>query len=374
MKLKQTLRQWLVDVLGQRDDRFYWRQPLGAITLPANAKLCLWQPDGKLGDAIVTSMLLCDLAAQRPDVKVTVVVEPGLQGFWRGLPQVQEALSCRQGRAALLHAISTCDAFVSFETFLSLETLRLLRALRPTVAIGYNVGRYRLFDRSVVCTSYEWPRKHITARLHNLCELLSLKHLGRNPLPEVLPAHRTERSTLPPHQGPTVFLNTHAAGADRTFSASTVTWLIEQLHSAGQQARILVSVPGAERTDWLARIQALPQSAGNAVALTPDNTSLWEMMWLVQQCDMVVSPDTAVVHVAAALNKPVVAFYRDRAYNPLVWAPLCPHHHQVLPNGTEPCSVNDFDRDAAAKALHGMLHAPATWRPAQPTRHADLPD
>ncbi|WP_290900356.1 glycosyltransferase family 9 protein [Aquabacterium sp.] len=374
MKLKQTLRQWLVDLLGHRDDRFYWRQPLGAITLPANARLCLWQPDGKLGDAIVTSMLLCDLAAQRPDVNVTVVVEPGLQSFWRALPQVQEALSCRQDRASLLEAIGACDVFVSFETFLSLETLLLLRALHPAVAIGYNVGRYRIFDRSLVCTSYEWPRKHIAARLQNLCELLSLQHLGSNPLPEVLPSHRTDRSTLPAHPGPTVFLNTHAAGADRTFNASTVAWLIKELHSAGPQARILLSVPGAERPDWLARIQALPPSARSAVALTPDNTSLWEMMWLVQQCDMVVSPDTAVVHVAAALNKPVVAFYRDRAYNPLVWAPLCPHHRQVLPNGTEPCSVNDFDPEAAAQALHGMLHAAATWRPVRPTHHADLPD
>lgn len=360
MKLKQTLRQWLVDLLGHRDDRFYWRQPLGAIVLPANARLCLWQPDGKLGDAIITSMLLCDLAAQRPDVKVTVVVEPGLQNFWRGLPQVQETLSCRQTRTALLRAIGECHAFVSFETFLSLETLLLLRALRPALAIGYNVGRYRIFDRSLVCTSYEWPRKHIAARLQNLCTLLTLQHLGRNPLPEALPAHRTDRSTLPPHTGPTVFLNTHAAGGDRTFSTSTVTWLVQQLHRLEPQARIMLSVPGTARADWHARLQELPTSVGHAVLLTPDNTSLWEMMWLVQQCDLVVSPDTAVVHVAAALNKPVVAFYRDRAYNPMVWAPLCPHHHQVLPSSPEPCSVNDFDRDAAAQALHSMLHTPAT--------------
>lgn len=352
MPFKSFARSWLIDLLAGRDDRCYWRQPRDAQPLPQNATVLLWQPDGKLGDAVVHARFLHDLVQQRPDLKVHIACDAGLVAFWQALPGVVKAhvATASAQRSNLVQALKGCGAFISFETFLSLETVRMVRALRPQRCMGFSVAPYRLFDDALVDTTYAFPRRHVSDRLRHLAEVLQLDHLGHSAVADTTRTLAGAASgTAPPARtGKVVFLNTYAAAADRSFSAASVTALLEAIAVGAPGARVVVSLPADQTLGSLQNAH----STLTIEALAPGR-SIWQLLGTIDACDVVVTPDTAIGHLGAALDKPVIVAYRDRHYNPVVWRPLASRVTTLLPQQVG--DINSFDLATAQEAIARAL-------------------
>ena len=344
MRIADFLRHIVIDLLAQRDDRCYWRQSCEARPLPNGAQLVLWQPDGKLGDGILNARLVHDLRVQRPDVRVHVVCPPGMLSFWQRLPGVHAVHSTAQGepRKSLVATLQGCEAFVSFETFLSLDTVRLVRALKPVRTLGFSVSRYRLFTDALVDTTYEFPRQHIGERLLRLCTVLGLAHLASSDVASTV----RSMSPLPVKQrtGTAVFFNTYAANADRCLTPEVVAKVHGLVRSRLPQDTVILSLPAAG--------QAAPMPDEHTHALPPC-ASVWELMQHIDACALVITPDTAIAHLGAVLGKPVLVFYRDRHYNTVVWRPDGACVKLLLP--TVIGDINTFDMDELVSAIDSIL-------------------
>lgn len=354
MKLKTALRGLLLDWLADRDDRYYWRQPSSSFTPPQGGTFCLWQPDGKLGDSVIHTSLIASLQQQRPDLHLMVVCAPSLVAFWERIPGVQTVIgapSSMHAAQAVLASGKRLDVFVSMEAFLSIDTARFMRAVDPVVRIGLNVGRYRAFTYSLSDHTYDHPRRHVTERLRNVCELMGLGYQYASALKDVAASGLTPRVSLQagvPH----VLLNTYGAGPQKVFSPDTVDWLVQQLRAQQPDARIVFNVPAAERTTFAQR-HGIGQDT--ALMLAPEHMDLWELIALLDQCQAVVTPDTGIGHIAAALSRPLAVFYEDAHYTPVVWAPSTLLLYPVKPAVSG--NVNQFDRHAAEHAIHAMASA-----------------
>lgn len=350
MSLKSLSRSWLIDLLAGRDDRCYWRQQRDSQALPVNSSVLLWQPDGKLGDAVVNARFLHDLVHQRPDLRVHIGCDRGLVAFWQALPGVMQVhvANAPGQHGALIQALKNCTVLISFETFLSLDTVRLVRAIRPERCIGFSVGPYRLFDDAVVDTTYAFPRRHVSERLHNLAEVLQLKHLGRSDVAQTVRSLTAVQADTTPRTRKTVFLNTYAAAANRSFSPTSVTFLLEAIAAASPGAHVIISLPPHQS---LNAIQNVPDTL--SIDALAKGLSIWQLFSAMDRCDAVVSPDTAIGHLGAALDKPVVVAYRDRHYNPVVWRPLGTRVSTLLP--CQPDDINSFDLATAHEAIAQAL-------------------
>jgi ADP-heptose:LPS heptosyltransferase len=354
MKLKTALRGLLLDWLADRDDRYYWRQPNGPFTPPQGAAVLVWQPDGKLGDSVLHTTLVFSLSSQRPDLRLVVVCAPSLQSFWERIPGVHAVIGATAGRGtaqAVLKAVGHVDVMVSTEAFLSLDTVRFMRSLKPRVSIGLNVGRYKLFSYSIADHSYDHPRRHVTDRLRAVCELLSLTYQTDSALKDVATSGLTPRVTLAagvPH----VFLNTFGAGSHRTFNSDTVDWLTAQVQAMKPGVQIIFNVPGPER-DVFAQRHGLDEAS--QLMLAPPNMDLWELTALIAQCQAVVTPDTSIGHIAAALAIPSTVLFHDSHYTTIVWAPTSPLAQLVKPLSDG--DVNNLNHFHAQAALQQALCA-----------------
>lgn len=356
MKIKTALRGLLLDWLADRDDRYYWRQPNGPFTPAQGAAVLIWQPDGKLGDSVLHTTLVSSLFSQRPDLHIVVVCAPSLQGFWERIPGVHAVIGATHGSTtaqAVLKAVGQVDVFVSTEAFLSLDTVRFMRSVKPRISIGLNVGRYKLFSYSIADHSYDHPRRHVTDRLRAVCELLSLNYQTDSALKDVASSGLTPRVTLAagvPH----VFLNTFGAGPHRTFNGDTIDWLMAQVQAMCPGARIVFNVPGPERDAFAQRhgVGGTPD-----LMLAPPDMSLWELTALVAQCQAVVTPDTSIGHIAAALAIPSTVLFHDSHYTTIVWAPASPLASLVTPLSDG--DVNNLDRVQGQAALQQTLRAQA---------------
>jgi len=347
-QLKAWLRACWADWLGHREDRYYWRQQTDVVTLPSEARVCLWQPDGKLGDAIVTATLVHSLRVQRPDLKLVVVCDPGLISFWQGLQGVEDALpedQWMQLKAGV--GRSPLHAFVSFETFVSVSTLRALRALQPKVAIGFSVAQYQAFTHSLVDLTYSFPRRHITERLRHVCEVLSLDYLAASDVATCAAAATSELSASLPADRPVVYLNALAAAAHRSFNTQALLWIVAQIQAHSPSALILLNA-GDDVRSQLAQQLGMPQ-----VQWMPQTRlSTWQLVHLVSRCDGLISTDTALGHIGAAVNKPLAVFYADKHYNAVVWRPMSAYAQLVLP--TEAGDVSRLDHAAAQQAIRAV--------------------
>lgn len=352
MNIKNLIRHLVLDLLGQREDRYYWRQPLTDFELPPGGILCLWQPDGKLGDSVIHTILLDNIARQRPDVRVIVVCAASLVPFWERIPGVWKALSAhpaRQSARAVLAITHRVDVFVSLEAFASVDTLIFMKAIKAPITVGLSVGRYKAFLYSLADNTYDHPRRHVTERLSNLCALMRLEYRPTSSVARIAAKQRTSLVMIPEHQS-SVFLNIYGAGPQKLFSADTVSWMLEQIRLHMPTAHVILNVPEAQRDSMAERLKA---DRSLNVSLAPQGMSIWELIALIDQCRAVVTPDTAIGHIAAALDLPVAVFFEDAHYTPVVWTPLCDKLQLVLP--VKPGNVNNFDRFQASALLSNTL-------------------
>jgi ADP-heptose:LPS heptosyltransferase len=352
MNLKQWLRNATLDLLAQRDDRYYWRQPMTDFALPDQATLCLWQPDGKLGDSVIHTILVDNIVRQRPDVRLIVVCAASLLPFWARIPGVWQAVSApygRQAAQAVLALTSRVDVLVSLEAFASVDTLRFIQLVKAPINIGLSVGRFKAFQYSITDNTYDFPRRHVTDRLRHLCALMRLNYQANSALPNVAHSQRSKLVTLD-HVQPCIFLNIYGAGAQKLFTDDTVAWLISQVHQHSPTAQVILNVPDPQRTAYAAHLQA---TADKRLSLAPKGMSLWELIALMQQCHAVITPDTGIGHIAGALGLPLTVFFEDAHYTPVVWAPVSKSLQIVAP--TTSGNVNNFDRVEATARLGAML-------------------
>jgi ADP-heptose:LPS heptosyltransferase len=55
-------------------------------------------------------------------------------------------------------------------------------------------------------------------------------------------------------------------------------------------------------------------------------------MALIHEADMVISPDTSIVHISAAWKKPLVCVYKNITDNNDLWAPGYKNASQIIVN------------------------------------------
>ncbi len=133
-------------------------------------------------------------------------------------------------------------------------------------------------------------------------------------------AHRTEKGK------PLVFINIFAKDKKRCWTVSAALDVIHQLRMRDDFAHgcfVLNAMPGA----FGAMQKVIDEQGIKNIILFSANRHFFQLPALIQLCDLVISVETAVMHLAAALKVPVVAIMRSK--NP-EWAPWDKNYSTVL--------------------------------------------
>jgi ADP-heptose:LPS heptosyltransferase len=152
---------------------------------------------------------------------------------------------------------------------------------------------------------------------------------------------------------PAVLVNIRGAGADKFWGVENFVRWIRAIRAAHPELEFVVVGHGQE-----ADVAAI---AAQAPALQLPRTARFaDFAACVGRANYLLSPDTGVIHVAAALGKPLVGLYRlnPRDYN---WTPYrCPH--VIVKSSTE--RVGDIPLPQTVDAFERLLaENPAAIRP-----------
>jgi len=235
------------------------------------------------------------------------------------------------------------DLVVDMGDQMSPQRLRFLSALKAKNLIGFNKDHYNLYNKSI---AYDGFNLHITERYKSL-----LKTLGFNDSNTQYDLHTSEEvrqqvaqflASLP--QFPNVVLNPFTADKKRDLSHTQCHELVDKIKSQYSQINIiLVGTPN--------KINELKIPG---TYINPFNT-LESAIEIIHHANLVISPDTSIVHIAAAWEKPLVCLYghdmHGKFINSMVWGPGNPRSIQLFTKSKEH-SVSTISVDEIIDSLN----------------------
>lgn len=320
----RVIKQLLTDQLGRREDSFAWREHQTALDPAAYRSMLVLHTDAKLGDAIINSLLIDGLARACPHLSITVGTSAGFADYWSSHPDVKSVLVLpdRLGQGAIKRFLATrraatphigaFDLLVCYDQFASFDTFALIRRLAPKKVIGFNKHAYRLFDHSLEEHRYGTQVRHISSRVSSVLGALGLQieleQLNLH-LPTTSAALTEARSVIAGGgSGPRLLINTYGAGPEKRLTPAVVREMLPDLPAG----TVYLSVPAGS--------EAAYRMDDDRVVVVSQLSNFQALFSLVSLMDWVVSPDSAVAHVAAAYGRPQVTIFAVK--NPTVWLPM----------------------------------------------------
>lgn len=195
----------------------------------------------------------------------------------------------------------------------------LLRQIKAKSVLGFNkwpsINHYtRSFD-------FDCENWHVSKTFAFIADYLKLdkRYLQSYDLHIPQDVYEQVRDYLATLDGVKVVINIFAGHQDRSMSQEQLATLINRLRTDHPDLNIIlldhrneIRIPLAEK-----------------VSVNPFKT-LHHCMALIAQADLIISPDTSVVHMAAAWKKPLVAVYKDVRMNNRLWAPGYENAQQII--------------------------------------------
>lgn len=344
--IKNFTRRILFDTLGQRRDNTMWRLRVEPIDVRSCGSLLLLNLDGKLGDAVLQSSLLGAVRGRAPECRLTVITTGALAEYWRACEIADRVYVVPSRTEAATHArllalrrlassrdVGSTDVALCLDPIPMIDYFAFLRWLRPRAALGLSVPHYALFRISIPDPIIEVPRRHAGERIVRMLAALDVEQSLEGLLPLLPRSTRglIEKGGAAPNRR-TIFVNGFGASVTRTFSVGQIAALLRVLLARGQE--VLLNANAEQRA--APELHGLFGDAGIQVRLFDQTAGICALFDAVAASAAVVTPDTGVVHVAAAARVPVVVAYDDVDFNPICWRPLTDRAVSIVPRRPGP--------------------------------------
>lgn len=290
-----------------------------------------------------------------PSRRITWVAEPAPARVLDGHPSVDDVIVFRRDEG-LRGVLRLSEDFRGRRFDAALNMQRHLKGVFPTLLSGApcRIGLDRDKVREGV---WRFSNHHIAPGpwVHTQDLLLRfLEPLGVE-RPESLewrisfsPDERIRQreffSVLP--DGPVVGLVLGTALSRKDWPAERAASLADRV-AAGRGATILL-VGGAGRREQRAALEVVERTACAPISTLADDVR--RMMWTVDGCDLLISPDTGPLHIAHALGVPVVGLYGHS--NPARVGPYSRYRELVVDAYTDPGETPD---PASRIPRHGRM-------------------
>lgn len=361
-------RLWM-DKLGQREDIYEWRTFQGSIDMAGVSTVCILHTDDKLGDAVINSALVDGLSKLAPNCAIDIGTSPAFEPYWKSHPKVRNVVpfpqrgvgGFRQKISAIRSAAAPWqekwDVVICFDSFSFFDSFLLLSELRAKTVIGFNKNHYRLFDYSLDDFRYGTQKRHVKHRVESILQVFGKVEVFENleqwcGYDDDARREATTVSALAKEGFGKLYFNTYGASPDRTLTPENTFQVVRTLDEVGSKQCVFVS---AARDKLSGYHRAFDNNAlkNVQVEFLPPLSSYFALFAVLDQMDSVISPDTAVSHIAAVRDTPQLCLFRDDTYNPIHWMPNSDRCEALV--STSGKDVNDIDWVTLKEALGKIL-------------------
>ncbi|WP_436545111.1 glycosyltransferase family 9 protein [Janthinobacterium sp. RB2R34] len=315
----------------------------------------------KIGDMVVTTALLRELKKNYPHWQIDVAASSANRDIIADNPHVSDIIIW--DKQPLLRDLRTTIAalrsrrydviFNPYNRF-SIPLLLRIKWLGARYLTGFAIPKYGtstaklgMFDYTVPCDRNAPILDSYFAafgqfKLRNIDTRYELFGVDAH-----APAIDAACDTLLQQYDGLFCLNFQGSNAQRTVSVDDARRCCAALAARyPRHALLVIAAPGSE-----ARVAEIIAGAGHAnVMLAPPTRHILQLAALIRRCELVLSPDTSVIHIASAFDKKIVGYY-IRTDNYRWFYPASSQYRVMLAPGLTLASVSAEETLAAVEAL-----------------------
>ncbi len=321
----------------------------GKLDMGSVKSVLIMRYDGKIGDMIITSLLFREIKKAYPHIKIGVVTKGAAVDIIKSNKNVDRIYLYDKKNienVAKQIADEKYDVLLDFTNVLKVTEMKFINLCKAAVNIGLNKDGWKMFTLSVrPSVDFGW-NDHITQRYKAYLTKLNITNpslLYDIVIPEDIRQEIKDYiSTLPSDQY--IVLNPFGASKHRTFNIDTIDKIIN-LYS--DKTIVMIYSP-----DKIETVDYYTRKYENVFAYSSLQNIL-QSAELIRHSELLLTPDTAVVHVAVAFNVPLLAVYTltigKHETEHVIWSPLSSNAKVVLSKEKaskyDVADVNTFDFD-----------------------------
>lgn len=306
--------------------------------------------DAKLGDSFISSFFFREIKKLPGNKKVTVITTPALASLYRDCFGVDEVIEInkRPGYGAIgkmASSIPHVDLVIHLTEGMKMKDLYLLHKLSPTnvASLDDSIGRVNVkLSKATAGMLFQDKYRY-------LLSLLGAKEVDQQ---YIIPVAGKGNVTSPCDG--LILINPFGSTQYKSFSHTRMVALLKSLGAefAAHRFGVLSSPATYAAAETMVR-----DSAVSNVMLLEGVKTIDDAIYCVQQCRSVLSVDTAIVHIAVGLEKPLVAIYPRHGDVFNQWLPTSTPRVRILFSDSSGLNadMNNVDDRAVCEALASLL-------------------
>lgn len=329
-----------------------------------NDHILILRMDDKLGDGISSTGFLREVKSKAPQGQLIVVAGPSTAQLYSDFSFVDQVYVSKKGFFNTLILFFKLNKYnyrfiVNTSHILNPRVIFITSFLKSFKKISFANEDYLLFSDHV---KIDFIREHVTERYRKVLDIMNVKNpqldYVLNVPHETLKTAQNYIDKIKKNASRVIILNSFAGSRLRNFSEQTTKNIVNQLIKT--PGWIVLSI--ANQGDHKILAEWFKKSENNNLWFhNPNFYTLQQNAALLKCADLVITPDTAWVHIASALKAKLVAVYREetnaREINCAIWAPFNTEFKIIVAPSTQenPDDINNLNVVEIEKAVSSIL-------------------
>ena len=274
--------------------------------------------DGKIGDMVVNSLMFREIKKVYPDIKIGLIARGAAIDIIKDNPNVDEIYEYHKDRKkikelALKIREENYDLLIDFSEMLRVNQMMLINLCGARINIGIEKENWKLFDISLNIRDFN---QHISELYIKILKFLGIDNI--NSSYDVFSSNYLLKGLDLENKKYCVF-NPYAASKHRSFSSENIEKISKIILEKDYE--ILILIGSKDKIEELKKLDISKETKVKVI----ETKGMSEVAELIKGADLIVSPDTSIVHLAKAFDKKMLCIYRKELgkedKNSILWGP-----------------------------------------------------
>ena len=274
-------------------------------------KLLFLRYDGKIGDYIVTSWIYREIKKQRPDIEIDIVGISKNEKLFLNNKNVNRFYKLKKSKKPFMYFLAkklraeNYDVIIDPTEHLRKRDIFFIKNIKAKVVFGYDKEEINIFNKNIGNNS-----KRMKEVYAEILEQLGFSNLNMD---YEIPLNKEAEEKVDKYLEKKkidnyIVVNFFGAAKNKKINNENAIKLIDMLRMKYKDKKIIILDSPSDRK---ALDNILKNILDDKRVYFYPNSTIFEAIEIIKKSILVVSPDTAIIHIADGFDKKVISFYKN---------------------------------------------------------------